>query len=114
MPFYRMASFVAWCNGPGYSKLHPMARTTEEFGIRVRALREKTGLSQERFADAIGVGRTPMGRIENGRANPTLQVIVRIALGLDHSLAQLFETMDGRPSGTDPAPTASRFHSGPT
>jgi transcriptional regulator with XRE-family HTH domain len=109
-----MAPFSTWCNGPGYSKLHPMACTQEEFGIRIRALRRKTGLSQERFADAIGVGRTHMGKIENGRANPTLQILVRIALGLDRSLAQLFETMDGRPDWADLDPTASRSHPGPT
>jgi transcriptional regulator with XRE-family HTH domain len=55
-----------------------------------------------------------MGKIENGRANPTLQILVRIALGLDRSLAQLFETMDGRPYWADPDPAASRSHPGPT
>jgi transcriptional regulator with XRE-family HTH domain len=75
-----------------------MASTKEEFGIRVRELRAKTGLSQERFADTIQVGRSHMGKIENGKTNPSLEVIVRIANGLDLSLARLFETLDGRPS----------------
>lgn len=108
MPFHRMASFRSWCNGAGYSKLHPMASTMEEFGIRVRGLREKTGLSQERFADAIRVGRSHMGKIENGKANPTLEIIVKIAKGLDISLAQLFETMDERPFWPDSAPATPR------
>jgi transcriptional regulator with XRE-family HTH domain len=56
-----------------------MASTKEEFGLRVRALRDETGLSQERFADAIGVGRSHMGKIEKGQANPTLEIMVRIA-----------------------------------
>jgi transcriptional regulator with XRE-family HTH domain len=74
-----------------------MASTKEEFGVRVRGLRKKTGLSQERFADTIRVGRSHMGNIETGKANPTLEIIVKIARGLDLSLAQLFETMDERP-----------------
>jgi transcriptional regulator with XRE-family HTH domain len=80
-----------------------MASTLEEFGTRVRGLRKGTGLSQERFADAIRVGRSHMGKIENGKGNPTLEVIVKIARGLDISLAQLFETMAGKPSWPDPA-----------
>ena len=82
-----------------------MASTKEEFGVRVRRLRKETGLSQERFADAIRVGRSHMGKIENGKANPTLAVIVKIARGLDISLAQLFETMDEPPYWPDSAPT---------
>lgn len=83
-----------------------MGSTKEEFGLRVRGLRARTGLSQERFADAIGVGRSHMGKIENGRTNPSLAVIVKIARGLDISLAELFDTMAGRPSWPDPDPTS--------
>ena len=85
-----------------------MASTKQEFAIRVRGLREKTGLSQERFADTIRVGRSHMGKVENGWANPTLETIVKIANGLDISLAQLFETMGERPSWPDSAPTVPR------
>ena len=78
-----------------------MASTKEEFGVRVRGLRKETGLSQELFADAIRVGRSNMGKIENGRANPTLEIIVKIARGLDISPARLFETMYERPYWSD-------------
>jgi transcriptional regulator with XRE-family HTH domain len=85
-----------------------MASTKEEFGLRVRDLRGRTGLSQERFADAIGVGRSHMGKIEQGKENPTLEVIVKIARGFDMTMAQLFETMNGRPFWPDPAPMTPR------
>lgn len=85
-----------------------MASTKEEFGLRVRQLRGSTGLSQERFADAIGVGRSHLGKIEKGKENPTLEVIVKIAKGLDMTMAQLFGTMNERPSWPDPAPTTLR------
>ena len=86
----------------------PMASTKEAFGLRVRALREQTGLSQERFADAIGAGRSHLWKIENGKTNPTLEIIVRIARGLDISLAHLFEAMHGRPQWPDSAPATPR------
>lgn len=80
-----------------------MASTKEDFGVRVRALRRTTGLSQEHFADRVGVSRTHMGKIETGKANPTLEVIVRLAKGLDLSLAELFATLDRRPDWPQPA-----------
>jgi transcriptional regulator with XRE-family HTH domain len=85
-----------------------MASTKEEFGMRVRGLRKKMGLSQERFADAIAVGRSHMGKIENGKTNPSLEIIVKIAKGLDITLAQLFETMHERPFWPDSAPATPR------
>ena len=86
----------------------PMVSTKEEFGLRVRALREQTGLSQERFADAIRVGRSHMGKIETGKANPTLEIIVRIAGGLRITLAQLFESMHESPHWPGSAPASHR------
>jgi putative transcriptional regulator len=80
-----------------------MASTKEDFGVRVRALRRTTGLSQEHFADRVGVSRTHMGKIETGKANPTLEIIVRLAKGLDLSLADLFTTLDRRPDWPQPA-----------
>ena len=89
-----------------------MASTKEEFGIRVRGLRQNTGLSQERFADHVQVGRSHMGKIENGKGNPTLEIIVKIAKGLDLSLAQLFGTMDRQPVWPGSAP-ANATHPAP-
>ena len=85
-----------------------MASTKEEFGVRVRGLRKGTGLSQERFADTTGVGRSAMGKIENGKGNPTLETVVKLAKGFDLSLAQLFEPMNERPSWPDRAPASPR------
>jgi transcriptional regulator with XRE-family HTH domain len=75
-----------------------MASTRLQLGLRVKALRrEKTGLSQERFGDAIEVSRSHMGLIERGLTNPTLETIVKIARGLDVSMAKLFEPFEGKP-----------------
>ncbi len=54
-------------------------------GRNLRAYREAQGLSQEAFADVLGVHRTYMGGIERGERNLTLKSLERIAgrLGLD-------------------------------
>jgi len=54
-------------------------------GRNLRDHRRVLGLSQEAFADAIGVHRTYMGGLERGERNVTLRTVERLAarLGLD-------------------------------
>ncbi|HEY4812685.1 MAG TPA: helix-turn-helix transcriptional regulator [Solirubrobacteraceae bacterium] len=54
-------------------------------GRNLRAYREAKGISQEAFADELGVHRTYMGGIERGERNLTLKSLERIAdrLSLD-------------------------------
>lgn len=54
-------------------------------GRNLRAYREAQGLSQEAFADLLGVHRTYMGGVERGERNLTLKSLERMAgrLGLD-------------------------------
>lgn len=54
-------------------------------GANLRAYRDSRGMSQEAFADHVGVHRTYMGGLERGERNLTLRSLERIAerLGLD-------------------------------
>lgn len=54
-------------------------------GRNLRAYRQTRGLSQEAFADVLGVHRTYMGGVERGERNLTLKSVERLAerLGLD-------------------------------
>lgn len=54
-------------------------------GRNLRAYRVARGLSQEAFADVLGVHRTYMGGLERGERNLTLKSLERIAgsLALD-------------------------------
>lgn len=48
-------------------------------GANLRAYRLSQGLSQEAFAEVLGVHRTYMGGVERGERNLTLQSLERIA-----------------------------------
>lgn len=48
-------------------------------GRNLRAYREARGLSQEAFADQLGVHRTYMGGLERGERNLTLKSLERLA-----------------------------------
>ncbi len=65
---------------------------TTDFGKRIQNLRkEKTGLSQEKFALRIGMDRTYFASVEAGRRNIALINIKKIADGLSVSLSELFK-----------------------
>lgn len=48
-------------------------------GRALRRYRQEHGLSQEAFADTVGVHRTYMGGLERGERNLTLRSLERIA-----------------------------------
>lgn len=54
-------------------------------GRNLRAYRQAQGLSQEAFAEAVGVHRTYMGGLERGERNITLKGLEQIAerVGVD-------------------------------
>jgi len=52
-------------------------------GRNLRAYRLERGLSQEAFADLVGVHRTYMGGLERGERNLTLRSVERIAAMID-------------------------------
>lgn len=52
-------------------------------GRNLRRHRQARGLSQEAFADLVGVHRTYMGGLERGERNLTLRSVERIAAMLE-------------------------------
>jgi regulatory protein munI len=64
------------------------------FGQRVRKLRQKTGLSQEKFALKIEMDRTYFSSVESGKRNISLLNIKKIADGLDISMEKFFEDLE--------------------
>ena len=57
------------------------------FGLAVRSLRKRAGLSQEELADKSGLHRTYIGSVERGERNISLENIQALAgvLGLQPS-----------------------------
>jgi transcriptional regulator with XRE-family HTH domain len=52
-------------------------------GHNLKVYRKARGLSQESFAEVLGVHRTYMGGLERGEHNLTLRSLERIAVRLD-------------------------------
>lgn len=65
------------------------------FGVRVRAERERLGITQEDLADQTGLHRTYIGSVERGERNLGLINVHRIAVALGLSLSELVAGIDG-------------------
>ena len=66
-----------------------------EFGDRVRAYRQRLGLSQESLAANASINRTYIASLEAGRRNPSLDLMARLALALDVDLGELLRGLQG-------------------
>jgi transcriptional regulator with XRE-family HTH domain len=63
-------------------------------GDNLRAYRQARDLSQEAFANVLGVHRTYMGGIERGERNLTLKSVEKIAAKLDVEALSLLTTTE--------------------
>jgi transcriptional regulator with XRE-family HTH domain len=68
----------------GEEKKKPRSRAQEstllkEFGQRLKALREKRGLTQVDLARAIGVHKMQLLRYEHGQSSPTAERVIGLA-----------------------------------
>ena len=66
---------------------------------RLQELRERCGLSKYGLARESGVSREYLGKIERGKANPTLPVTAQISHGLGMTLEQFTHEMEDDDDG---------------
>jgi len=82
-----------------------MAQTLAEdidrhLGSRIRDLRAERGLTLDGLAEAAGVSRAMLSRIERGESSPTAQLLNKVCEGLGITLSTLY---------AEPQPVASPF-----
>lgn len=69
----------------------------EAIASNIRALRTKSGFNQTKFAEMIQVNRSYINQIERGKMNVSIDILVKIADGLDTPLPRLFEGLEVSP-----------------
>jgi transcriptional regulator with XRE-family HTH domain len=72
------------------------------FGRSVRTRREAATISQEDLAHKIGMSRRYLSGIERGESNPSLDQVLRLAIGLDIEVSELLpprRALKARPTG---------------
>jgi transcriptional regulator with XRE-family HTH domain len=74
-------------------------RLQRSVGLNLRAYRRSRGLSQEAFAEVLGVHRTYLGGIERGEHNLTLKSVERLAERIGIDPASMLHADLGAPNG---------------
>ncbi len=65
-----------------------------KIGSAIRHLRGQIGLSQEALADASGIDRSHLGRIERGERNLSILNLKRIASALGTTATEVLQNAD--------------------
>ena len=64
------------------------------FGAVVRRHRERTGLSQEDFADKAGIHRTYVSSIELGKVSISIAIAHQVAVALEVPLSRIWREVE--------------------
>jgi transcriptional regulator with XRE-family HTH domain len=67
-----------------------MSNTLKKLGDRIREIRESRKLTQEELAYQADLDYSYVNQIENGRKNPTVQILDQIAKVLKVTIKDLF------------------------
>ena len=62
----------------------------QQLGQRIQILRKKCKLTQEQFAEKIGIDPKNVSKIENGNNYPSPETLTAIARALDVDIYELF------------------------
>jgi transcriptional regulator with XRE-family HTH domain len=63
---------------------------TENFGKKIKNLREQKGYSIEYFANIANIDRTYISDIEKGKRNVSLLIIEKLSKALEINIQELF------------------------
>lgn len=65
------------------------------FGLKLRQMRKKAGMTQSELAEKTGMTRVYMGLIERGETSITLEKVYRLAEALDCEIYDLLPNQKG-------------------
>lgn len=72
-----------------------MTKTLKLITANIQRLRELKGLSQKEVAAAMGIPQSQYSRIENGKGEPTITSLEKLAKALDTSITEFFKSPNG-------------------
>lgn len=71
-----------------------MSTIQELLSQNLKAIRKEKGLSQQNISDRSGILASTYSRIETKKVSPTIDTVERIAVALEVSFAELFQSIE--------------------
>jgi transcriptional regulator with XRE-family HTH domain len=68
-----------------------MAQTAPDFGKATKLLRQKQGISQTELRKLTGLEASYISRLENGKFEPTVKTIIKLAKAFKISVTQFVD-----------------------
>jgi len=68
-----------------------MTNESSKLGKNLKSIRKAKGITQGDIVRKLGLGRGFISNIENGKANPTLSTITKIAKAIGVSVGELMK-----------------------
>ena len=72
-------------------------KAQDQLGMRIKFLRSELHWSQEDLALEANINKNYISDLENGRRNPSLDILERIAKAFNISLSELFKGVESIP-----------------
>ena len=72
-------------------------KAQEQLGMRIKYLRQKLHWSQEDLAFNANINKNYISDLENGRRNPSLEILERISNAFNITLEELFKGIESIP-----------------
>ena len=66
----------------------------KNMGLKIKQVRKKQGISQEKLAEMTNMNLKTIIRVENAQCSPSIDTIIKIANVLNIKVTDLFETQD--------------------
>ena len=66
----------------------------KKLGLKIREIRKKKKISQEKLAEMTNIHLKTVIRVENAQCSPSIETIIKIANVLNIKIADLFEIQD--------------------
>ena len=63
----------------------------QKFGLRIKELRKRKGLTQEKLAEMISIGVRSLVKIETGNSFPSCDTLEKLIKALDTSNIEIFD-----------------------
>ena len=79
-----------------------MSQADKVFGSNLKRMRKQKRISQQRFAESVGVSQRTVSHYERGESQPTLECLCRIADSLETSVDELLGRTPQQPRENDP------------